>query len=82
MTSLRPDMVLVSQLTKFIFLVALTVLWEDRLVTSHQLKKAKYQEIIDEANQKGWHSGLFPIEVGCRGFPATSLRYFLQKLGM
>ena len=29
-----------------------------------------------------WHSVLFPIEVGCRGFPATSLHYFLQNLGM
>ena len=25
---------------------------------------------------------LFPIVVGCTGFPATSPRYFLQKLGM
>ncbi|CAM4543859.1 unnamed protein product [Leuciscus chuanchicus] len=25
---------------------------------------------------------MFPIEVGCRGFPATSLRYFLQKVGL
>ena len=81
-TSLRPDLVLMSRSTKTILLVELTVPWEDRLGISHQLKKAKYQDLIDEALTKGWHAALFPIEVGCRGFPATSTRYFLQKIGL
>ena len=61
------------------FLIELTVPWEGKLVTSHQLKKAKYQDLIDEANQKGCHSGMFPIEVGCRAFPATSLATFCNS---
>ena len=81
-TSLRPDMVLLSRSTKTILVVELTVPWEDRLAISHQLKKAKYQDLIDEAHLKGWYAALFPIEVGCRGFPATSVRYFLQKIGL
>lgn len=81
-TSLRPDMVLLSRSTKTILVAELTVPWEDRLAISHQLKKAKYQDLIDEALLKGWHASLFPIEVGCRGFPATSVRYFLQKIGL
>ncbi len=54
----------------------------DWLAISHELKKAKYQDLIDEAHIKGWKAALFLIEVGCRGFPATSVRYFLQKIGV
>lgn len=81
-TTLRPDMVLTSRSTKTILVVELTVPWEDRLSISHQQKSAKYQDLIDEALLKGWHAIMFPIEVGCRGFPATSVRYFFQKLGL
>ncbi len=57
-TSLRPDMVLLSRSTKTIIIAELTVLWEERLATSHQLKKAKYQDLVDEAVVKGWHATL------------------------
>ncbi len=82
MTTLRPDMVLLSRSTKTIVVVELTVPWEDRLVIFHELKKAKYQDLIDEASIKGWNAALFPIAVGCHGFPATSVHYFLQKIGL
>lgn len=64
-TSLPPDMVLISRSTKTILLAELTVPWGDRLVVSHQQKKAKHQDLIDEAIIKGWHANIFPIEVGC-----------------
>ena len=70
-------MILLSRSTKTIIVAKLTVPW-----ISHQLKKAKYQDLIDEALLKGWHATLFPIEVGCCGFPATSVRYFLQRVGL
>ena len=81
-TSLRPDMVLLSKDTKSILIVELTVPWEERLDISHQLKKAKYQDLVDEAHLKGWQATQYPIEVGCRGFPGKSLRYFLQQIGL
>jgi hypothetical protein len=81
-TSLRPDMVLLSRSTKTIIVAELTVPWEERLAISHQLKKAKYQDLVDEAAVKGWHATSYPIEVGCRGFPAKSLRHFLQMVGL
>lgn len=52
-TSLRPDIILTSKSTKTILIAELTVPWEDRLATSHRLKKAKYQDLIDEALVKG-----------------------------
>ncbi len=75
-------MVLLSRSMKTIIVTKLTVPWEERLATSHQLKKAKYQDPIDEAVIKGWHATICPIEVGCRGFPAKSVHYFLQKVGL
>lgn len=80
--TLRPDMILQSKSAKTIVVVELTVPWEDRLAVAHDLKKARYQDLIDEALVRGWHATLFPIEVSCRGFPATSVRHFLQKIGM
>ncbi len=47
--SLRPDMFLLSMSTKTITVTELTAPWEERLATSHQQKKAKYQNLIDEA---------------------------------
>ncbi len=46
-TYLRPDMVLLSRSMKTIIITELTVPWEERLATSHQLKKAKYQYLVD-----------------------------------
>lgn len=39
-TSLRPNMVLLSRSTKTIIVAELTVPWEERLATSHQLKES------------------------------------------
>ncbi len=81
-TTLRPDMVMLSRSTKTIYIVELTVPWEDRLEISHKLKATKYQDLVDEAHIKGWQATLFPIEVGCRGFPSSSTRYLLKQLGL
>ncbi len=42
-TSLQPDMVLLSRSTKTITVAELTVPWKERLATSHQLKKSQVQ---------------------------------------
>uniref|UniRef100_A0A8C2D371 Polynucleotide kinase 3'-phosphatase n=1 Tax=Cyprinus carpio TaxID=7962 RepID=A0A8C2D371_CYPCA len=57
-----PDMVLLSRSTKTIIVAELTVPWEERLATSYQLKKAKYQDLVDEAVVKRWHATSYPIE--------------------
>lgn len=48
MTTFRTDMVLLYRSTKTILVVELTVPWEDRLAIFHELKKAKYQDLIDK----------------------------------
>lgn len=39
---------------------------------AHERKALKYQPLIQECRDKGWQAWLFPVEVGCRGFPANS----------
>lgn len=75
-------MILLSWNTKTIIVAKLTVPWEEKLATSHHLKKAKYQDLIDEAALKEWPAMTFPIEVSCRGFPAKSVRHFLLRIGL
>ena len=81
-TRLRPDIVISSESRKTVIVVELTVPWEDRLEEAHELKKTKYEGLMQEARANGWTAHIFPVEVGCRGFPARSVRWMLKTLGM
>ena len=45
-------------------------------------KKAKYANLVEECNIKGWKARLFCVEVGARGFLADSFYGAMRKLGM
>ena len=81
-TTLRPDIVIWSEQAKKIILVELTVPWEEGCEEAHERKSQKYQDLIMECREKGWQAWLFPVEVGCRGFPAQSAWSVLTKLGI
>ena len=81
-TNLRPDIVLYSRKEKLAILIELTVPWEDRLEESHQIKAAKYADLVTAIASNGWQSRCYPIEVGTRGFPATSLRRMFLDIGL
>lgn len=81
-TSLRPDMVLWSEEAKKIILIELTVPWEDGCSEAHERKATKYHELVQQCRDKGWQAWLFPVEVGCRGFPAQSVWNTLTALGI
>ena len=51
-------------------IVELTVPWEERTEEAYERKMAKYQELAEACSNKGWKTWVFPVEVGCRGFPA------------
>ncbi|XP_066271283.1 uncharacterized protein [Branchiostoma lanceolatum] len=81
-TKLRPDAVLWSEEGKKIVLIELTVPWEERCEEAYERKKNKYQDLLQECRDKGWQSWLFPIEIGCRGFPAQSVWKMMTALGI
>ncbi len=81
-TTLRPDVVLLSESTKQVVLLELTVPWEDRLEEAFERKLAKYEGLVSECRQAGWRARCLPIEVGSRGFAARSLCRAFSLLGI
>ena len=80
-TDLRPDIVLISESTRQLGIIELTVPNENRIEVSGELKKAKYAPIAEEGTRKGWRVRVWAVEVGCRGFPARSLTMLLRDIG-
>ena len=81
-TNLRPDMILVSRNTKRMGVIELTVPSEERIEVSSELKRAKYAVLQAEGKRKGWAVAVWTVEVGCRGFPASSMVSLLRDLGI
>ena len=81
-TNLRPDMLLMSESTRRIGLIELTVPSEDRVEVSGELKKAKYAPLQEQGKVKGWNVHVWAVEVGCKGFPAASMSSFLKDIGI
>ena len=81
-TRLRPDIVIWSTSSKQVITIELTVPWEDITEEAYEMKKGKYAELMEECRRKGWSAWLFPVEVGCRGFPAQSVWKMLSALGI
>ena len=65
-TTLRPDIVLSSMISKAIVMIELTVPWETRCDEAHERKKAKYLQLQEDCKAKGWKCWLFPVEIGPR----------------
>ena len=81
-TNLRPDMLLISDGTKKMGIVELTVPGEERIEVSGELKRTKYAGLQEEGRKNGWLVQIWAIEVGCRGFPAASMASFLKEIGI
>ena len=61
--------------------IELTVPSEDRIELSGEIKKAKYEAIATDGRRKGWRVQIRAVEVGCRGFPASSMASFIKDIG-
>merc|ERR1711872_266243 len=81
-TNKRPDMLLMSESTKRIGLIELTVPSEERVEVSGELKRAKYASLQEVGKTRGWNVHIWAVEVGCKGFPAASMTSFLKDIGI
>ena len=72
-TSLRPDLILHSDNTKQCIIWELTVSWMEYITLVNERKRSKYQELVEQCQQKSWKIHYDPVEVGCRGFVEQSL---------
>ena len=80
-TSLRPDIVMMSRKSKAVILCELTCPWEENAEWAHERKLAKYEELKNQMMDNGWSVRLYAVEVGCRGFASRTLRGFLKDMG-
>ena len=51
---------------------------EDNIQDAHERKEARYEVLVKECEEAEWHVEYFPVEIGCRGFIAPSLRKWLN----
>ena len=81
-TTLRPDIVIWSKTPKQVILVELTVPWEERVDEAYEIKKTKYEDLANICRDRGWKTWIFPVEVGCRGFPSQSVWKMMGAAGI
>ncbi|KAG7503419.1 hypothetical protein JOB18_038234 [Solea senegalensis] len=82
-TNLRPDLVLWSKASRRVFIVELTVPWEEAVDKAFERKKLRYANLSAEAEDRGWKAFMHPLEVGlCRGFVASSTTRLLKEVGV
>ena len=77
----RPDGVIWSMSRKIVIWIELTCPWEENMTIRHLEKRAKYNQLRIDCQNKGWKVHPFEVEVGCRGYTAESFQYALKKLG-
>ena len=49
---------------------------------AHERKENSYETLVEECEEAGWKATHFPVEVGCRGFIATSVRKWMRAAGL
>lgn len=81
-SSLRPDVVLSSASSKQVLLIELTVPWEEHMEEANELKRSKYQELVEQGRGRGRKARCELTEVGCRGFAGCSLSKVYTLLGI
>ncbi|KAI2645803.1 Regulatory protein RecX [Labeo rohita] len=81
-TSLRPDMIITSEVSKQLIMLELTMPWEERIEEANERKRTKYQELVEECRERGWRTIYEPTEVGCSGLTGRSLCKALDRLGV
>lgn len=78
MTSLRPDMVLVSEEMN-IAILEVTVPWEEHM---EKAVEWKVQWLISNCYRQGWRVRCFPVEAECRCFAGQPLCRACTALGI
>ncbi|KAL4008901.1 hypothetical protein ACER0C_002753 [Sarotherodon galilaeus] len=79
-TSLRPDMIIISEASKQLIMLELTVPWEERIEEANERKQGKYQDLVQECRGRGWKTFYEPIEVDCRGLKGPLLKTFYDSV--
>ena len=64
-TTQHPDIIIWSVELNKVFVIELTVPFEENFKWAHQRKLEKYEAPQEQCVRNGWITNIFPIEVGC-----------------
>ncbi|KAL7831254.1 hypothetical protein SRHO_G00307570 [Serrasalmus rhombeus] len=81
-SSLRPDLVLWSNSCRRVYIIELTVSWEEAIDEAYERKRLRYSDHAAQEEERGWTVLVCPVEVGCRGFVANSTIRLLKEVGI
>ncbi|TWW81830.1 hypothetical protein D4764_01G0016450 [Takifugu flavidus] len=76
------DLVLWSKSCRRVFIVELTVPWEEAIGEAYERKRLRYANLAAEAEGRGWSVKVWPVEVGCRGFVSRTTTKLLKEMGI
>lgn len=79
-TNLRPDLVFWSASLKLVYIIELTVPWEDAVEETYERKKLRYTELAAQVQQQSWRAEVHSVEVGCRSFRATATSRLMMRV--
>ena len=68
--------------TKELHMVELTVPHEENLSEAHERKERRYEALVKECEDAGWRALHYPVEVGCRGYVAESMKRWFRVAGL
>ena len=71
-TNLRPDIVWWCERQRKLWLFELTISYESLIAKACELKKAKYQDLVEAGRAAGYRTELITVEVGSRGMLGSS----------
>ena len=71
------DIVIWSFKLKKVFIIELSVTFEENFDWAHQRNLEKYKDLQEQCARNGWITNIFSIEVGCRCFITNSTSLFL-----
>ena len=71
-TNLRPDIVWWCERQRELWLFELTISYESLTAKARDLKRAKYQDLVEAGRAAGYRTELITVEVGSRGMLGSS----------
>ena len=80
-TTLRPDILLISKQKKQVAIIELTSPCEENFQSRHSDKVLKYSSLCQDIRSKDWKVFFFAVEVGARGYCAETVKTCLRSLG-
>ena len=81
-TSLRPDIVIWSKLTRVVVLIELTCCIEEGIAKAQVRKENRYAELLEEINSSNWKASLLTLEIGARGLVGSRTYRAFVNLGI